>query len=160
MKIEEIIDVLRGQFSELSFELLENSTPGGIIIPLNGMVDVMQFLHSDERCYFDMLSCVTGVDNGPEENSMELVYNLYSIPYDIHLAIKVIVPRQKPMVESLVAIWKTADWQEREVYDMYGIDFLGHPDLRRILMPADWEGFPLRKDYKEQKYYRGMEVKY
>jgi len=160
VKIEEIIDVLRGQFSELSFELLENSTPGGIIIPLNGMVDVMQFLHSDERCYFDMLSCVTGVDNGPEENSMELVYNLYSIPYDIHLAIKVIVPRQKPMVESLVAIWKTADWQEREVYDMYGIDFLGHPDLRRILMPADWEGFPLRKDYKEQKYYRGMEVKY
>lgn len=160
MKIEEIIDVLRGQFSELSFELLENSTPGGIIIPLKGMVDVMQFLHSDERCYFDMLSCVTGVDNGPEENSMELVYNLYSIPYDIHLAIKVIVPRQKPMVESLVAIWKTADWQEREVYDMYGIDFLGHPDLRRILMPADWEGFPLRKDYKEQKYYRGMEVKY
>lgn len=160
MKIEEIIDVLRGQFSELSFELLENSTPGGIIIPLNGMVDVMQFLHSDERCYFDMLSCVTGVDNGPEENSMELVYNLYSIPYDTHLAIKVSVPRQKPMVESLVAIWKTADWQEREVYDMYGIDFLGHPDLRRILMPADWEGFPLRKDYKEQKYYRGMEVKY
>jgi len=160
VKIEEIIDVLRGQFSELSFELLENSTPGGIIIPLNGMVDVMQFLHSDERCYFDMLSCVTGVDNGPEENSMELVYNLYSIPYDTHLAIKVSVPRQKPMVESLVAIWKTADWQEREVYDMYGIDFLGHPDLRRILMPADWEGFPLRKDYKEQKYYRGMEVKY
>jgi NADH-quinone oxidoreductase subunit C len=91
---------------------------------------------------------------------MEVVYNLYSIPFDHHLMIKVILPRENPAVDSVSAIWKTADWHEREVCDMYGITFRNHPDLRRILMPADWEGFPLRKDYKHQEYYRDIKIEY
>ena len=68
--------------------------------------------------------------------------------------------REKPEVQSLSSIWKTADWHEREAYDFFGIQFLGHPNLTRILLPADWEGHPLRKDYVEQERYRGIKVKY
>ena len=107
-----------------------------------------------------MLSCVTGVDNGPDVGTMEVIYNLYSIPFNHHLMIKVMLPRELPVIESVSHIWKTAEWHEREVYDLFGIKFNNHPDLRRILLPADWEGFPLRKDYKHQDYYRGIRVEY
>ena len=160
MKAKEIKSLLEVAFSGQQFELVENATPQGIIVPRQLLVEVMHFLHTHEHLYFDMLSCITGLDNGPEADNMEVIYNLYSIPFDLHLMVKVEVEREKPKVDSLVEIWKTADWQEREVYDMYGIHFNNHPDLRRILMPADWEGFPLRKDYKEQTYYRGMKVEY
>ena len=160
MKAEEIKILLEENFPEKAFEVVENATPQGIVVPAESLVEVMGFLHANDQLYFDMLSCITGLDNGPETGTMEMIYNLYSIPNDLHLMIKVMLDREKPVVDSLVEIWKTADWQEREVYDMYGIHFNNHPDLRRILMPADWEGFPLRKDYEEQTYYRGMKVKY
>jgi NADH-quinone oxidoreductase subunit C len=91
---------------------------------------------------------------------MEVIYNLYSIPYNHHLTVKVMLDRAEPAVESLTAIWKTADWHEREAYDLLGIRFNNHPDLRRILLPEDWEGHPLRKDYEHQEYYRGIKVEY
>ncbi len=160
MKAEEIKIWLEKEFSGAEFGLVENASPQGLVVPSDQLIAIMQWLHSDSRLYFDMLSCITGLDNGPEVNTMEVIYNLYSIPHDFHLMVKVILDREKPAVSTLTNIWKTADWQEREVYDMYGIDFKGHPDLRRILMPADWEGYPLRKDYQEQTYYRGMKVKY
>ncbi|NVK83322.1 MAG: NADH-quinone oxidoreductase subunit C [Cytophagia bacterium] len=160
MKAEEIKILLEENFPQKSFEVVENASPQGIVVPAESLVAVMDFLHTNNKLYFDMLSCITGLDNGPEAGNMEVIYNLYSVPNDIHLMIKVILQRDDLKVDSLVEIWKTADWQEREVYDMYGIHFNNHPDLRRILMPADWEGFPLRKDYEEQTYYRGMKVKY
>lgn len=160
MKAEEIKILLEKNFPEKTLELVENASPQGIVIPAESLVEVMRFLHTNDQFYFDMLSCITGLDNGPEEETMEVIYNLYSIPNDLHLMVKVVLQRDDLKVDSLVEIWKTADWQEREVYDMYGIHFNNHPDLRRILMPADWEGFPLRKDYEEQTYYRGMKVKY
>jgi NADH-quinone oxidoreductase subunit C len=89
-----------------------------------------------------------------------VAYNLYSIPYDLHLMIKITVPRDNAEVDSLCEIWKTANWHEREVYDMFGLTFKNHPDLRRILLPADWEGYPLRKDYKVQDYYKGIKTDY
>jgi NADH-quinone oxidoreductase subunit C len=107
-----------------------------------------------------MLSCVTGIDNGPETNTMEVAYNLYSIPFNNHLMIKATLPRDNPQVETVSTIWKTADWHEREAFDLFGIIFLNHPDLRRILLPADWEGHPLRKDYRHQEYYRNIKVEY
>jgi NADH-quinone oxidoreductase subunit C len=91
---------------------------------------------------------------------MEIAYNLYSIPFNQHLMLKVKLQREKPEIDSISHIWKTADWHEREIFDMYGIVFKNHPDLRRILMPADWVGHPLRKDYRHQEYYRNIKVDY
>jgi NADH-quinone oxidoreductase subunit C len=137
-----------------------NSTPQAIKINKEDLVKVCSTLHADPSTYFDMLSCVTGIDNGPEANTLEVAYNLYSIPFNHHLMLKVVITRQKPEIDSVIGIWKTADWHERELFDMFGVHVIGHPDLRRILMPADWEGFPLRKDYKHQEYYRNIKIEY
>ena len=135
-------------------------SPQGLIIEANDLISVARELHQNSSTYFDMLSCVTGIDNGPDAQTMEVVYNLYSIPFHCSLMLKVVLPREKPQVESVSSIWKSANWLEREVYDMFGIQFKNHPDLRRILMPNDWEGFPLRKDYQHQERYRDIQVKY
>jgi NADH-quinone oxidoreductase subunit C len=137
-----------------------NSTPKAVKIPAADLFSVCSALHNHQAAYFDMLSCLTGIDNGPEAGIMEVVYNLYSIPFDHHVALKVIVPRENPEVDTVTSIWRTADWHEREAFDMYGIKFKGHPDLRRILLPADWEGHPLKKDYKQQEYYRDIKLDY
>jgi NADH-quinone oxidoreductase subunit C len=138
----------------------ESCTPKALKIAHGDLVVVMETLYKNPNSYFDMLSCVTGLDNGADAATMEVAYNLYSIPFNHHLMIKVVLPRDKPEIESVSMIWKTANWQEREIFDMYGIHFKNHPDLRRILMPADWEGHPLRKDYKHQEYYRDIKVEY
>ena len=117
-------------------------------------------LLSNDQTYFDSLSCLTGIDNGEEEGTMEVVYHLYSIPYDLHLTLSVEVDRKEPSVDSVTDIWGGANWHEREAFDLLGIQFNHHPDLRRILLPNDWEGFPLRKDYSEQETYHDIKVKY
>jgi NADH-quinone oxidoreductase subunit C len=136
------------------------STPKAIKIQPADLVNVCRALHEDPSTYFDSLSCLTGIDNGVDAGTMEVVYNLYSIPFNHHLTIRVVLSREKPELNSISSIWKTADWHEREAFDMYGIIFCNHPDLRRILMPADWEGYPLRKDYKHQESYREIKVEY
>jgi NADH-quinone oxidoreductase subunit C len=137
---------------------IEHATPSMFLIHADDLVAVANTLQQNSETYFDQLACVTGIDNGPEANTMEVVYNLYSIPFNQSLALKVVLNRQKPEVESLSSIWKSANWLEREVFDMYGPQFKNHPDLRRILMPADWDGFPLRKDYQEQETYRNIKL--
>ena len=136
-----------------------NTTPNSLQIEHSKIMDVCQELWLNKLCYFDSLSSITGIDNGPEVNTMEVVYNLYSIPMEHHLMLKVVVSRNKPEVPSVTDIWKTANWHERETFDLLGIVFTNHPDLRRLLMPADWEGHPLRKDYTEPERYRGMKTK-
>jgi NADH-quinone oxidoreductase subunit C len=138
----------------------ESASPKAVKIPKDDLRLVARELFESPIAYFDMLSCVTGIDNGPSAGTMEVVYNLYSVPFNHQLMIKVTVARETPEIESVSHIWKTADWHEREIFDMYGVNFLHHPDLRRILMPADWEGHPLRKDYKQQDYYRDIKVEY
>jgi NADH-quinone oxidoreductase subunit C len=138
----------------------ENCTPKAIKISPLDVVSVCSQLHSNPRTYFDMLSCLTGLDNGPSLGTMEIIYSLYSIPFDHHLTLKVILQRENPEIPSVTSIWRTAEWHEREAFDMFGIQFTDHPDLRRILLPADWEGFPLRKDYKQQAYYRDIKLDY
>lgn len=140
--------------------LVANTTPQTIIVSSSRLTDVCRELHTNPQTYFDQLSCVTGIDNGPEAKTMEVIYHLYSIPNNVSLALKVVLSRDTLIVPTLSSIWKSANWLERETYDMYGILFEGHPDLRRILMPADWEGYPLRKDYSEQDTYREIQVKY
>jgi NADH-quinone oxidoreductase subunit C len=138
----------------------EKSVQKSITIPAGDIVNVCRALKENPGTFFDMLSCLTGLDNGPQANTLEVVYNLYSIPHNIHLTVKVILPRENPVIDSVTSIWRTANWHEREAFDMLGIQFTGHPDLRRILMPADWEGYPLRKDYQHQAYYRNIQVTY
>jgi len=138
----------------------ETMVPRGVKIHASDLKNVCINLHQNPAAFFDMLSCITAVDNGVDAGTLEIIYNLYSIPFHHHLALKVIVPRDGGEVDSVQDIWKTANWHEREAYDLFGIIFRGHPYLRRILLPADWEGHPLRKDYKQQEYYRGIKLEY
>ena len=134
-----------------------------ITVAVQRLVDVCLFLHEDERLYFDHLACLTGIDNGATAGTMEVVYNLTSLVYEHDLMLRVVVARNQagealPIVPTLSHIWRAADWHERETYDLLGIEFENHPDLRRILMPADWQGHPLRRDYEPQETYHGIRV--
>jgi NADH-quinone oxidoreductase subunit C len=145
---------------DTSSQEVNNSSPVTVKVDALALIKICENIFSDPSTYFDQLSCITGVDNGPQVNTMEVIYHLYSIPFNQSMALKVILPRENAEVESVCSIWKSANWMEREVYDMFGIQFKNHPDLRRILMPADWEGYPLRKDYQHQELYRDIQVKY
>jgi NADH-quinone oxidoreductase subunit C len=131
-----------------------------LTILFDSITEVCTFLRDTELLYFDTLSCLTGLDTGVDKNTMEVIYHLYSIPYNHSLVLRVELDRSSPALPTVSSVWKTADWHEREAFDMLGIKFTNHPDLRRILLPADWEGYPLRKDYQEQDYYHGIQVKY
>lgn len=159
MELNEMMSLIK---ASARFEIitLQTSVPGGMVIDSRDLLPVCRRLFEDPALYFDMLSCVTGLDNGPGAATMEVLYHLYSIPFNRSLVLKVILTRDKPEVESVSGIWKSANWLEREVYDMFGIHFDNHPDLRRILMPNDWVGYPLRKDYQHQELYRDIKVKY
>ncbi len=121
------------------------------------LVDLALFLRDTEGLYFDSLSCLTGLDKGEH---FEVAYNFYSIPYHHSLCVKSKTPKSAPTFPTLSHLWATANWHEREAFDLLGIGFEGHPDLRRILLPTDWQGHPLRKDYSEQEIYHGIKVKY
>ena len=136
----------------------ENASPLTLIIPANALIPVCSGLQSHPEIYADRLACITGVDNGPEAGTMEVIYHFDCLTTGSTFALKVLTDRDHPEVPSLSALWRAADWLEREVFDLFGILFTGHPDLRRILMPADWEGFPLRKDYVQQEHYHGVKV--
>jgi NADH-quinone oxidoreductase subunit C len=109
-------------------------------------------LKEDPACPFDFLSDVTCVDWYPQEPRFDVVYHLLSIPKKERVRLKVRLNSASPVVESLTSIWPGANYFEREVFDLFGIRFSGHPYLRRILMPEDWEGYPLRKDYPVEGY--------
>lgn len=159
MEIQEFRNLISDQLGESTvISIDENATPKALSIDANRISAVCKFLHESDKTYFDMLSCLTGIDNGEDAGTMEVVYNLYSIPLEHALMLKVILPREKPEIETVSHIWKTANWHEREAYDLFGIHFNNHPDLRRILMPVDWVGHPMRKDYVEPDEYRGMKT--
>ena len=127
------------------------------------IAEVCLELRNNPETYFDFLSSVTGVDYGAEAGKFGVVYHLASIPYKTQLTLKVSRvngrdPNDLPSFPSVTSVYKTADWHEREAYDLVGIYFEGHPDLRRILLPDDWEGFPLRKDYKNAEFYKGIRI--
>jgi len=97
--------------------------------------------------HFERLSSVTVVDRYPAEPRFEVVYHLHSIARKSRVRLKCRLSSENPEIESVTSVWRSANWYEREVFDLFGIRFTGHPDLRRIMMPDDWEGHPLRKDY-------------
>ena len=114
----------------------------------NRLKEIMEYLHDTPELCFSYLRDLCGVDYlGKKEPRFEVVYQLYSISHRHAIRIRADVPEDDPVIDSVVGVWDGANWHERECYDMFGIRFAGHPDLRRILMPEDWEGYPLRKDY-------------
>ncbi|MGA2268727.1 MAG: NADH-quinone oxidoreductase subunit C [Bryobacteraceae bacterium] len=114
-------------------------------IPPARIVSVCGFLKYDRK--FVRLSTVTAVDRYPAEPRFEVVYHLHSIESNQRLRLKCRVRGEDPVIESVTSVWRSANWYEREVFDLFGIQFVNHPDPRRILLPDDWEGHPLRKDY-------------
>jgi len=159
--IEKLKEAIRREADrDMILEVREQDTPVSVKVAPGDLQAFCRLLHTHEDFYFDLLNCVTGLDNGPEANTMEVIYNFTSIPFERSLMVRVELNRENPVVPSLSDIWKTANWLERETFDLLGIHFDGHPDLRRILLPADWEGFPLRKDYAHQEKYHGIIVKY
>ncbi len=145
---------------KLHVSLEANEKLTQLTVSAKELVSICDLLWRDPQTYFDSLSCVTAIDLGPEVGQMEVIYTLYSIPFHVTLHLRVLIDRDKPEVPSLSGIWKTADWHEREAFDLLGVQFAGHPNLSRILLPADWQGHPLRKDYVEQDRYHGIKVKY
>lgn len=128
-------------------------------------VAACSFLKNDPRLYFDMLECLSGVDDRAKNQRIGVVYHLQSIPYGHRLVLKVwqaleAEDQSQPSIPSLSGVWRTANWHERECYDLMGIHFEGHPDLRRILLPEDWKGHPLRKDYQDEEFYHGVKIQY
>lgn len=125
---------------------------------------VCLFLRDNPECYFDLLNCLTGIDHGPEKGEMEVLYHLTSIPFGHQILLRVHLERPSdttlPGVPSVSSVWKTAEWHEREAFDLVGIHFEDHPDLRRILLPEDWVGHPLRKDYETDESFHGVKIDY
>ena len=117
--------------------------------------DVAQFIYFDPRLKLDWMQSLSGVDYVADEK-MCVVYDLYSFDHKHEFAVKVYMPRDNPRVATVCDIWRAADWHEREAFDMFGIAFDGHPDLRRILCADDWVGYPLRKDYVFPREYHGI----
>lgn len=118
--------------------------------------EIAKWLKSEPSLHFDSLQCHTGMDVG--ENMLEARYNLHSMTHDHKIEIRIAVSRDKAKIPSIEQIWRIGDWFERETYDMFGIFFDGHRDHRRMLLPEDWEGYPLRKDYEVQETYHGIAI--
>lgn len=119
-----------------------------LIIPKDPLLEVARYL-KNEPFFFDNLHCITAIDRS---DKIEVVYTLYSIREHHAITLKIYLAHDALNVASLTGLWKSANWLEREVYDLFGVTFLGHPDLRRILNPYDWKEYPLRKNYSSPEF--------
>jgi NADH-quinone oxidoreductase subunit C len=126
----------------------ENAGPAAIKVPAAKLVQIMRRLADEARFAFDMLMLHTAAD-WPAKQEIELFYRLHSSVNNQTLLVTTAISREEPAAPTLSSIWPIAEWQEREVYDMFGVRYQGHPDLRRILLEDEWQGHPLRKDYKD-----------
>ena len=124
-----------------------------MIVPAADAHAVLKLLKEDPDLFFDSLMCVSGADTGLE---LWVVYHLHSFPHKHRLNVKVVLPRENPSCDTVCDMWAMSNFFEREIYDLYGVDFKGHPDLRRIMNPPDWIGWPGRKDYEYPADYHGV----
>ena len=173
MTAEQIIQAIEQKFGDrIKSKNLQALDPFFVVEPAD-LVQVCRFLRDDPRLRFELLNCISGVDycepdskkvaKAGFEPHLEVVYHLSSFTHRHRLVVKLMLPRwlgdkpgELPEVPSVTSIWAAADWHEREVYDLSGIWFIGHPDLRRILLSEDWIGHPLRKDYEFPLEYHGI----
>lgn len=162
--MDNIIKDLGQKFGEANIQVYESSKQDTIIVHVDVLLALCKYLRDTEGYYFDFLANITALDYYPE-NKFAVVYNLSSLPYQKQLTLRVELPivdrsaENLPEIPSVSSVWRTADWHEREAFDLMGIYFTGHPDLRRILLPDDWQGFPLRKDYEDAETYHGIPIK-
>jgi NADH-quinone oxidoreductase subunit C len=155
MKAEEIAALLGETFGAKILESkVDGFNPSSVVEPA-AILEICRFLRDDERLAMDHLECLAGVDY---KDRVESVYVIYSMNHRHRFALRCRLPRENPHLPSVESVWAVANWHERESFDMIGIVYDGHSDPRRILMPDDWEGYPLRKDYKFPTTYRDMPV--
>ena len=155
MTINEIHERLVAQFGDAVGPLSEPKVDAFCIVKAEKLVEICRFLKRTAGIEMDFCEDVAGVDY-PKRNVIEVVYHLYSYNQRHGIVLKVEADRAKPVVPSIEGVWKAANWMEREIYDLLGVSFSGHPDLRRVLLPDDWAGHPLLKDYQEQGGYHGI----
>ncbi len=173
MTSQEIIAILDQQFGDKIKDKKPDAIDPFIVVEPKNLLEVCRFLRDDPRLQFEMLNCINGVDylepdpakaaKAGFEPHLEVVYHFSSIARQHRFVIKLLLPRWRddrpgalPEVPSVTSLWRGADWHERETYDLCGVWFSGHPDLRRILLAEDWEGHPLRKDYVFPLEYHGI----
>lgn len=172
---EEILQILKEKFEgENNIEAHKEGTEDVIQVAPSLIKAVSDFLIAEPGLNFDSMILLSGVDDENGEKTTEVdgsftitggtlsvYYHLESTTLKHKLVLRISVPRDETTCPSVAMVWRTADWHEREAYDLLGIVFEGHPELKRILMPYDWEfGYPLRKDYKNPEFYNGMKVPY
>jgi NADH-quinone oxidoreductase subunit C len=150
-KLREFVDKLRTANAGWVANVAEAHGEVTVMVPRESIVDACAFLKGEHG--FDMLADLCGADRGPEEDPrFEVNYHLFSTKHHNRLRLKVVLAEDDPHVETVTTLWKTADWHERETFDLFGVIFDGHPDLRRILLPSDFDGHALRKDYPLRGY--------
>jgi NADH-quinone oxidoreductase subunit C len=142
-----IVDTLRTRFPETIEATNEFRGDLTVQVKKQDIVPVCEFLKNDPALSFDMLIDLLGVDMYRPEGRFEVVYNLYSLKNKEYLRLKVLVDERDPVVPTITGVWSGANWHERETFDMIGIRFSGHPDLRRLYMPEEYVYYPLRKDF-------------
>jgi NADH-quinone oxidoreductase subunit C len=146
-KTNVVVEQLRAWNNKAVLEVLEFRGETTVVLPRELLLDAAAVCKSNPELRFNLLTDATCVDRFPMEPRFELNYHLVSIPRRDKVRLKVKLSGSSPVVDSLVPVWPGANWLEREIFDLMGIRFTGHPDLRRILLPDDWEGHPLRRDF-------------
>jgi NADH-quinone oxidoreductase subunit C len=159
MTPDEIQQKLQERFAGQILEFNGQAVDPYIVVAAPAIHEIGRYLRHDPDLQFDSLMCLSGVDYGPDK-TLGVVYHLFSTSRRHRIMLKVEVARQQGTLPTVCDIWRTAEWHEREAYDLYGMRFENHPDLRRILLPDDWEGYPLLKDYQVQEFYHGIRVPY
>ena len=153
---EDILRKLQEGFAEAIVESKLDAPQPWIKVAPDSLEDLALFLRDDPETRMDYLMCLSGVDYS--DGSLGVVYHLASMEHRHKIVLKASCTREHPHVRTVSFVWGTANWHEREAFDLFGIVFDGHPDLRRLLLPDDWEGYPLRKDYEFPKEYRELPV--
>ena len=142
-----IIQKLNDKFKDIKLEVIEYRNELTIIFDKQNIVNVCKFLKDDDDLQFKLCEDVTAIDWAKTKNRFTVVYHIFSLKNNFRLSLKSNVDESDCTIDSVSSVWQTANWEEREVYDMYGIKFNNHPDLRRMYMPEEFEYHPLRKDF-------------
>ncbi|MGK9367980.1 NADH-quinone oxidoreductase subunit C [Melioribacter sp. Ez-97] len=147
MDQKNITEKIKAKFGESVFEIAEFRGDVSISVDPNKIVEIAGFLKNDEELQFVMCKDVTAIDWATRKNRFTVVYHIYSFKNNFNLRIKANISEEPPAIDSVTSVWRSANWYERETYDMYGISFRNHPDLRRMYMPEGFEYHPLRKEF-------------